>query len=334
MKNLLKALYFGAFILLSAQTIAGGKIEDEAGWGIKLYLNASYGSSQSLLDTDSDHAFTLDLENTGENIKDKSIFPLIRLDYTLSNLKTQFSLGQGKENIIRGLSQVEVGVSHMLGKRELLELAYIPELPRFSKTWENPYGISVVRKKSKQSTQGVRIRWQNVLDTPFTFKYGYASSDTDDELSRQFLGLSPSQRSMLDRNDDYHRFTGEYPISTNDTTKITPILSYTRADTDGRAVGYNGYRIGLEAKHMVRKRHLTSVFLDYEHRKYLESNPVFNERQKGNEFGVTATYSYLAPFGWEHARIIALAKYDRSTSDISFYKNKDVGISVGIGWEY
>ena len=67
---------------------------------------------------------------------------------------------------------------------------------------------------------------------------------------------------------------------------------------------------------------------------HLESNPVFNERQKDDEFGITGTYSYLAPFGWKNTSIIALAKYDRSTSNISFYEIKNAGVSIGFGWEY
>ena len=194
--------------------------------------------------------------------------------------------------------------------------------------------IGKKRKKTDQSAQGFRVRWKNALDTPFTLRYGYASIDIDDELSGQFLELSQSQRSKLERNGDYHRLTGEYRIFNNDTTQVTPILSYTRGDTDGGAVGYDGFRIGLESDHIIRERHATSIFLAYEHRKYLESNPVFDEKQKDNQLRITATYSYLAPFGWKHARIIALAKYRRSTSNISFYETKGAGVSIGLGWEY
>ena len=335
MKNPWKSICIGAlFALLAQKAMAVGKIDDEAGWGFKLYLNFGYGSSQSQFSTDSENAITPNLESSGEKINDTRLFPLGRLDYTLSNLKTQFFLGQSGENIVRGQSQLEVGVSHMLGEQESLEVAYFPELLGSSKTWEDPYVTGKGREKTDQTVQGFRVRWQDALDTPFTLRYGYASSDIDDELSGRFLGLSQSQRSKMDRNGDYHRLTGEYLIFANDTTEVTPILSYTRGDTDGRAVGYDGIRIGLETRHVIKKRHSMSIFLDYEHRKYLESNPVFNEQQKDNEFGITATYRYLAPFGWEHARIIALAKYDRSTSNISFYEIKDAGVSIGFGWEY
>ena len=335
MKYSWKSICLGALIALSAQkAMAVGQIDNEAGWGFKLYLNLGYGSSQSQLDTDSENAITQDLDSSGEKINETSLFPLGRLDYSLSNLKTQFFLGQSGENIVRGQSQLEVGFAHMLGEQELLEVAYFPKLLGYGKTWEDPYVTGKRRKKTDQSIQGFRVRWKNALDTPFTLRYGYASSDIDDESSGQFLGLSRSQRSKLDRNGDYHRLTGEYRIFNNDTTQVTPILSYTRGATDGRAVGYDGFRIGLESSHVMRKRHATSIFLDYEHRKYLESNPVFNDKQKDNQLNITATYSYLAPFGWEHARIIALAKYRRSTSNISFYETKGAAVSIGLGWEY
>lgn len=335
MTNLWKSICIGVLLGLFAQkAMSDGQVDDEAGWGFKLYLGLAYGSSQSQFSTDSENAITADLKSSGEKINSTSLFPLGRLDYTLSSLKTQFFLGQSGENIVRGQSQVEVGVSHMLGEQEFLEVAYFPKLPGLSKTWEDPYVTGKKRKKTDQSAQGIRVRWKNALNTPLTLRYGYASSDIDDELSGQFLGLSQSQRSKLDRNGDYHRLTGEYLVFTNDSTKVTPVFSYTRGDTNGGAVGYDGFRIGLETSHVIRKRHFTSVYLDYEHRKYLESNPVFDERQKDNEYGITATYRYLAPFGWEHARIIALAKYGISTSNISFYETKDAGISIGLGWEY
>lgn len=335
MKNSLKYTGIGISLLISSQqAMAVGQIDNEAGWGIKLYLNVGYGSNRSQFNTDDDNAITPDLESSGEKTEGTSLFPLVRLNYTLSNLKTQFFLGQGRENIVRGLFQLEAGVSHMLGEKELLEVAYFPKIAGFGKTWEDPYVTGLAREKTDQSAQGFRVRWKNALDTPLTLRYGYASSDIDDELSGKFLGLSSSQRSNLDRNGNYHRITGEYTVFTNDTTNVTPILSYTRADTDGKAVGFNGYRIGLEAKHVIRKRHFTSLYLDYEYRKHLESNPVFDEQQKDNELGLTATYSYLAPFGWKHVRIIALAKYDRSTSNISFYETKKASASIGFGWVY
>ena len=335
MKNILKHLGIGACLALCAQqAMAVGQIDKKAGWGIKLYLNVGYGSSHSQFDTDDDNAVTQDLESSGEKIKDTGVFPLARLDYTFSNLKTQFFLGQAKNNIVRGLFQFEAGVAHMLGEKELLEVAYSPKLLSSSKTWEDPYVTGIARVKTDLSAQGVRIRWRNALDTPLTLRYGYASSDIDDELSGEFLGLSQSQRSELDREGDYHRLTGEYTVFTNDTTKVTPLLSYTRGNTDGRAMGFDGYRIGLETKHAIGKRHLTSLYFDYEHRRHLESNPVFNERQKDDEFSITGTYSYLAPFGWKNTRIIALAKYDRSTSSISFYETKNAGVSIGFGWAY
>lgn len=335
MKYSRKSIYVGAVLALSVQqAIAVGQIDDKAGWGFKLYLNLGYGSSQSQFDTDSDNAVTSDLQSGGETIKDTRVFPLVRLDYTLSNLQTQFFLGQAKDNIIRGQAQFEVGVSHMLSNKEFVEVAYFPKLPSVNKTWEDPYVTGRPRQKTDQTVQGFRVRWGNVMDSPVTLRYGYASNDVDDEMSGAFLGLSQSQRSKLERDGDYHRLSGEYLVSTNDSGKVTPVLSYTRGNTDGKAMGYDGYRIGLEAKKLVRKRHFMSVFLDYEHKRYLESNPVFNERQKDNELGIAATYSYLEPFSWKRARIVALAKYDRSTSNISFYETKGAGASIGLGWEY
>jgi len=335
MKNTLKYIGIGALLVVSTQqAVAIGQIDDKAGWGIKLYLNVGYGSNRSQFNTDSENAVTPDLESSGKKTTDTGLFPLVRLDYTLSNLKTQFFLGQAKENIVRGLSQLEVGVAHMLGKKELLEVAYSPELLILSKTWEDPYVTGVARKKTDHSAQGIRVRWQNAMDSPFTLRYGYASRNIDDELSGEFLGLSQSERSKLDREGGYHRLTGEYTVFINDKTKVTPILSYTRGNTDGEAMGYDGYKIGLETRHTFHQRHRASLYLDYEHRRHLESNPVFTERQKDNEFSLTGSYSYLEPFGWKRTRIVALAKYDRSTSSISFYEIKNAGISIGMGWEY
>lgn len=314
--------------------MALGQIDDEAGWGFKLYLNLGYGSSQSQFDTDSENAITPDLRSSGEKINDTSVFPLGRLDYTLSNLKTQFFLGQSGENIVRGQNQLEVGFAHMLGQKEFLELAYFPQLLGPADTWKDPFVIGKKRKKTDQSARGFRVRWKNALDTPFTLRYGYVSIDIDDELSGQFLGLSQSQRSKLERNGDYHRLSGEYRIFHNDTSKITPVLSYTRGNTDGGAIGYDGFRIGVEGDHLIRERHATSLFLAYEQRKHLESNPVFGKKQKDNQLRITATYSYLAPFGWKRARVIALARYRRSTSSISFYETEGAAISIGLGWEY
>ncbi|MCP3871184.1 MAG: DUF2860 domain-containing protein [Gammaproteobacteria bacterium] len=324
----------GALSLWAQQVMAVGQIDDKAGWGFKLYLNAAYGDSRSQFSTDSDNAVTSSLDSSGENVSGFALRPLVRLDYTLSDLKTQFFVGQGKGNVVRGQFQLEVGVSHMLGEKAFLELAYFPELPGFNKTWEDPYVTGIARSKTDQDTQGFRIRWQNAFDTPFTARYAYASTRIEDELSGQFLGLSLTERSMLERDGDYHRLTGEYDLVYGKKTKLTPLFSYTRGNTDGKALGYDGYQVGLEVSRAFNKRHFASVFVDYEHRRYLDSNPIFDQRQKDDAFGISATYAYKAPFGWKHTRIIALARYDRSSSNISFYESRGGGVAIGFGWDY
>ena len=152
MINFWKYIGFGAFLLLSAQqAMATGQIDKKAGWGVKIFLNVGYVSDQSQFDTDSDNAVTPDLESSGEKITDTGFFPLARLDYTLSSLKTQFFIGQARENIVRGLFQYEVGVAHMLGEKALLEVAYSPDVLNSNKTWEDPYVTGIARVKTDQS---------------------------------------------------------------------------------------------------------------------------------------------------------------------------------------
>ena len=76
MKYSWKSICLGALISLSAQkAMAVGQIDDEAGWGFKLYLNLGYGSSQSQFDTDSENAITQDLDSSGEKINETKPVP-------------------------------------------------------------------------------------------------------------------------------------------------------------------------------------------------------------------------------------------------------------------
>ncbi len=335
MKNSWIGSFTGCLLtLIAQQLLADGKIDDKPGLGLKLYLSVGYRSDQSQFNTNSDNEITEDLDNGGESTDGVGLLPLARVDYTLSNLKTQFFLGQGGENIVRGQLQYELGFRHLIGQREALELAYSPRLPGFKKTWSDPYVTGVAREETDESAHSFRMRWRNVRESPLTLRFGYASNSVDDEESGIFLGLSENQREKLDRNGDYFRLTGEYDIYKQGTTTVTPLASYTRGQTEGAAMGYNGIRVGLEAKRVFYKRHFASLFIDFEYRKHLDSNPVFDKTQIDQDIGLTATYAYVAPFGWEHARILALAKFDRTSSNIGFFEAKSRGVAIGLGYEF
>ncbi|RJG39524.1 DUF2860 domain-containing protein [Motilimonas pumila] len=321
-----------ACALLSSTTQAR-PLADEPGFGFTINVNAGYSSKQSQFSTDSDNKQTKDLQNSGETLNEAIVFPLARLSYTLDSKKTQFFLGNSLENVSQGQFQLELGFTHQFANKTQLTMAYFPELPGFSETWEDPYLTGADRKKTDQTSQGARLELKQILGSPFTFKYGYAKNEIDDETSGSSLGLSLNQQQSLVRDADLHRFTGEMFMPIGKGLFFQPSINYTLGDAKGDAMAYDEYGVRLTLT-KVSGRHRVTGNLYYAHAKYDANNPVFNKTQKDDKYGAFALYIYDRPFNWDNASFTLLGAAIDSSSNITFYEKSNYSVAMGLAYSF
>ncbi len=308
-------------------------LANEAGWQLTLNVNAGFIDSQSQMSTDSDNKITRDLNNPGQSVSSAIVFPLARLDYTFNDLKTQLFVGNSLENVSEGQFQLELGASHQLNSGSTVTLAWIPLLPGFKEAWQDPYLQNQARSKTDQDTQGLRFEWANIAGSLFSIKYGYAKNELDHELSGQSLALSEMEMGLLDRNSHYHKGSLDLSVPLGDGLFFEPAVIYTRGDAKGEAMSYDEYgtRLSLIKLH---DRHRIAGNLFYSHADYDKANPIFNIKQKDDNWGLFAFYSYKAPFNWQNASFTLFGAWTDTHSNIRFYKSDMLSLAAGMAYTF
>lgn len=308
-------------------------LAEEAGWQFTVNVNAGFIQSQSQMSTDSDNKVTKDLNNKGKQVDSAIVFPLARLDYTFADLKTQLFVGNSLDNVSQGQFQLELGGKHQLASGSTVTLAWIPLIPSFQKTWQDPYLQNQPRQKTDQDTQGLRFAWENIAGSLFSVKYAYAKNDLDHELSGQSLALSDAQLRSLDRNSDYHRGSLEMLLPLGNGLFFEPALTYTRGDAKGDAMSYDEYGTRLSLVKMSGK-HRIAGNLFYSYAEHDETNPVFNRKQKDDNWGAFAFYSYKAPFNWQNASFTLFGAWTDTRSNIRFYESDMFSVAAGMAYTF
>jgi len=319
-------------VLVSGYCVAE-PLSKTAGWEFTLNLNAGYTHSQSQLNTDDDNEITNDLNNSGQSTSSAILFPLGRIQYTLADLKTQFFLGNSRDQVSTAQFQYEIGATHRFDDNSKLTLAFFPKLSLFNETWKDPFLVGSKREVTDQDVGGGRIALENVLGSPFTLKYAIADSDIDDEQSGLSQLTDISEINSLKRDSVFQRFEIEtmFPISKG--IFLKPTLQYTNRNAEGDANSYDQYTAQL-ALLVFRQQYSLITTINTGVRYYQEENPIFDEKQNSQQFGILSIYSYKKPFNWENWSWTLMAGYNEENSDINFYDTKGLILSTGMTFEY
>jgi len=318
--------------LISITTFAAPQAP-KAGWEFTLSLNAGYSSSKSQFNTDSDNQITGNLNNSGQSTSSALVYPLGRIQYTLDSLKTQFFLGNSRDQVATAQFQYELGVTHQFNDDSKLTFAVFPKLALFSETWTDPFLVGNKRTKTDENIGGGRVAIDNILGSPLTLKYAIAVSSIDDEKSGQSQLTDIDEIASLKRDSLYQRVEVEtlFPVAKGIILK--PNLQYTQRDADGDANSYDQYMAKLTLL-MMRDRHTLVTTFSAGIREYQDYNPIFDEKADSSELGVFSIYSYKKPFNWERWSWTLMAGYKQEDSKISFYDNKSFIISTGLVFKY
>ncbi|UZE97923.1 DUF2860 domain-containing protein [Alkalimarinus alittae] len=333
-------LFYAAYALLTINLIsvssnaAARPLADKAGWGADLGITVGFTQQQSQFNVDDDNAVTTNLSNSGKETRGGQLLPLARLDFTLDSLKTQYYVGNSRENVGKGAFQIEVGGSHQFEDNSILTLAYFPKLPFIGETWKDPYLTNQTREKTDETAQGGRIKLKNIAGSYLDVQYAFADSDIDTELSGSSLAqLTDSDRSKLHRDAFYQRVTIDQMLSISDNVIIQPGIMYTHANAKGEANGHDEYALRLQVIYW-KTRHLVTGTALYGRLKASIDNPVFNKREKTDRASLFALYKYKKPFNLDNWSLMAIGFWGETDSNITFYNRSGAGLGIGATYEW
>ena len=219
------------------------------------------------------------------------------LQYTFAGTATQLFLGTELTDLIRFDLAQQIGVKQGIGKFGLIQGGFLfSAIP--VQVWEDPYvAPNKDRKETDRDSYGGRLVWDRIFGSGLQLRYTYRNIDIQDEKSGQFFGLRSSKRDRLDRNGDRHVGEVLYTFRFADRHLLTPAFIYTRNDLDGEAMANDAYDFQLTYGYRGDPFTLTANGF-YGQAEYDKENPIYNEDQEDDRWGLQATVYYKNPWNW------------------------------------
>lgn len=254
------------------------------------------------------------------------------LSYTFAGSRTQVIAGSTMEDFITQDSTIGLGVRQGLGGMGNLQLSLLATTP--TEVWEDPYLVGADRQETDRSGGGYRIGWEHILESDLDLTYTSRTIEIDDELSGTALGLTPAQRSLLDREGDQHKLSLRYRWVPSADHVVEPRLSYIDHDLDGGAMAMDGYQLELGYSYLGMPGWEFSASLLGGSLESDDTNPIYGKKQDLDRMGVTLSALYKNAFGWRDWSMRAGLVYGEEDSNIDFYDSSISGISVAMLYSF
>ncbi|MBC7006656.1 DUF2860 family protein [Photobacterium sp. BZF1] len=255
------------------------------------------------------------------------------ISYTFAETGTQIFIGNRLEDYIRFDLSTFAGVRQNLGKAGVMGASVLYTAAE-TEVWSDPFKTGGAREETGRTANGYRLIWDKIYGTGLELRYSYREIEIDNEQNGQSLNLSDAERTALNRNGDNHKVEARYQFSSEDRRHIvTPEVSYTKHDTQGKAMAWEGYSIGANYIYTNDDwRFVTNVYASKQ--KADEANPVFGEKADSKLHGVSVNAFYSKPFGLKNWTANAGVAWFEDNNDISFYDSQVLMVNAGMLYRF
>lgn len=256
----------------------------------------------------------------------------VGLNYTFAESRTQIFGGTELEDFLTQDSTFGIGVRQGIGGAGNLVVSAIASTP--VETWEDPYLIGADRQETDVSSGGGRLGWEHIFGSGLEITYTARSIELDDELSGTFLGLSPDEQDLLDREGDLNTLKVAYVWQPSSDHLITPSISAVEHDLDGDAMAMDGYQAELNYAYTGLQNWELVVNLVAGTLESDDENPIYGETADVDRMGVSLGASYKEPFGLQNWRARGAISYGEEDSNIDFYDTSIGSVSLGMMYSF
>ena len=254
--------------------------------------------------------------------------------YTFASTRTQLFLGTSIEDALRYDYSSQFGVSQELPGKNLVAASLLfSSIP--TEVWEDPYVLYYKRSKTDRTSSGFRLAWDRIFGSELQLQYSYRKIELDDELSGFFLGLSPAQRDLLDREGDHYKADILYRFFFGDKKHvIIPAITYFNYDLDGGAMSNDGVDFQLSYGYTQENfSFVVNGFIGYAD--YDKRNPIYGKTESDDHYGAGLIAFYPKPFGWQapffkKTSLYFKTDYLNSDANIDFYDTEIFTAGVGL----
>jgi hypothetical protein len=258
-----------------------------------------------------------------------------KLAYTFAGSRTEIFLGTDVGDLLSFDTAQQLGVKQGLGSAGVLQAGVL-----FSgsvRVWKDPYVTGQNREDTSRQNVGFQVAWDKVFGSNLELEYSIRQVNIGSEKSGEFLGLTGAQQDRLDRNGTVHRLSAGYGFGFGN-HKLIPAISVFREDLDGEAMANTG--VDLQLTYLFDRNPITLVLNGYVgSADYDKSNPVFGKTREDDRYGVSATFYYTNPWGWnlfgsEPMRFFVTGAYFGVASNTDFYNQEASLAMVGVAFRW
>ena len=336
-RTLLSTLCYLA--LVATAFAQDGKSDEFApGFSGSLTLGVGVITSESLDEVSDENRKINSLDQSADSETEVMPLPIWHLQYVLENQSTAFYAGSCQNNPTKGGSILETGIRQRFSDGTVVSLAYIPSIGN-EEVWADPFLTGSNRSETDQDIHAFTLALDSVFGTAFDIRYGVGTIDVDDEKSGTYLlsqpgsGVTASDLSSLDRSGTVHQVDVAYAFELGRTAMIQPALSYRLGDIDGEANAFNEYQGDLAIHHAWRGLHFShSISLAYAD--YDGNHVVFDKTREDTTYSIQTGFQIPRVFGWESFDFTAMAGYQVTDSNISYYDANSLLLGMGLNWRF
>lgn len=318
-------------------------IPDESGFSGFVSLGAAYNSAKSNMIAgntfgDVGNSAVDSLTNSPDSNNSGSVNFNYDLRYTFASTRTQLFLGTSLENSLRYDFATQLGVAQELAGKNLVAASFLfSSIP--TEVWRDPYVLYFEREETDRKSAGIRLAWDRILGSELQLQYSYRNIELDDEYSGIFLGLSPSERALLDREGKVHKAETLYRFFFDGKKHVLiPAVIYTDLDLDGDAMANDGLDFQLSYGYNSDSYSLVvNVLIGYED--YDKVNPIYFKKRDEDHYGAGLIGFYHNPFGWsapgfKRTSLYFKTDYLNSDSNIDFYDTEIFSVGTGLFFRF
>jgi len=268
------------------------------------------------------------------------INPAFELSYTFADSRTQIFGGTEMEDFLTQDGAFGIGIRQGFGTIGNLRASLLASAAR--EVYKDPYVVNVDRSKTDVTSGGMRLGWENIMQTDFDLTLTKRNIDIDKELSGTTATangglatpLNASQINDLDRNGDKTAVELSYRLAIDADNLIIPSVTAVDYNLDGEAVSMSGGQMGLsymytglQSWEFIANGLVGSMSSD-------EYNPIYGKKQDLDSYGASLAATYKEPFGLKDWKARGAFVYGKQNSNIDFYDTSLNSLTLGMMYSF
>jgi len=254
------------------------------------------------------------------------------IKYTFKGRKWQLYFGGSLLDIVRLELIQQLAVRMFIGEKGYVGLGILGTGVPIS-VWTDPYVVGIEREATVRNSLGFRFEWTYIAQTNLGIQYDFRTNAIT-EQSGEFLGLSETERNLLDRNGFDQRIRVNYIKKISEGHSLLPDVTYKHFNANGAAKKGHGIGVGLTYSYK-KSRFTSAANIAFGYRRYAAENPVYQIKQQNREFSVTENVFYRVNNNPRAALIVTgSVSYVLSDSNIDFHSQNGLLLSIGILFKY